>query len=164
MITYLGEVSLSAAVPLLATFKSALAATTSYALPELQAQLTGLGNVLVAITVAPPALGATITAAIATVAQLQLAIGGPTVTLQIGAITAKLALLVAQLGTLTAAAALDIPSGSVHAYVYSGALMSFGAELQAEVDLTIGGGTAQALVFVATSPADWAACGEVFIT
>jgi hypothetical protein len=166
MITVLGELSLSAAVPLLATFKASLGGAMALALPDLQAQITGLGNVLAAITVAPPDLTGTIAAAIATVASLQAAIGGPTVTLQLGAITAKLTELGVSLGTLTAAAALDIPSGTVSAYVFDGASGDFGAELQAAINATLPGapGHANALILVTTSPSDWSAAAEVFAT
>lgn len=166
MITRLGDLSLAAAVPLLATFKAGIAASTAFALPELLAKLLGLGNILAAITVAPPSLGATITAAIANVAQLTAAIGGPTVTLQLPAITALIAELTATLGTLTAAAALDIPSGVVTAYVFDGASGVIGSELQTEVNATLPGAPAHAnaLILMTTSSSDWTACAEVFAT
>jgi len=166
MITCLGELSLSAAVPLLATLKAGLAASTAMSIPTLTAQLTGLGNVLAAITVAPPSLGATIVAALANVAQLQLAIGGPSVTLQLPAITLKLAELQVSLGQLTALAALVIPAGAVTVYVFEGTSDALGGELHAEVGATLAGAplSCHALVFVATSPADWAACAGVFVT
>jgi hypothetical protein len=163
-ITRLGEVSLAAAVPLLATFKAALLGATGFAIPQLELQLLGLANVLAAITVAPPSLGATIVAAQQTVLQLQAAISGPTVTLQLPAIIAKVSELTASLGALVASAALDIPSGTVTAYVFDGASGVIGGELQAEVNATLPGapGHANALILVTTSPGDWAACGEVF--
>lgn len=164
MITRLGEVSLAAVVPLLAEFQTAIGVTTGFALPELQAKLLGLANVLAAITVSPPSLGATITAAIATVAQLTAAVGGPTVTLQLPAITALIAELTGLLGTLTAAAALSIPSGTVTAYVFDGASATVGIELQAEVNANLPGvpAHANALILITTSAPDWAACAEVF--
>lgn len=162
MITALGELSLAAAVPLLATFRAALASTTAFAIPQLEAQLAGLTNVLSAITVAPPSLGATIEAAIANVVQLQAAISGPTVTLQMPAIVAKLGELALSLGTLTAAAALSIPSGTVAAYVFDGARANLGAELQAA--LGSAPAHANALILVTSTPADWLACKAVFAT
>lgn len=166
MITRLGELSLASAVPLLATFQAAIGTATGLSLPMLQAQILGLGNVLAAISVAPPSLGATITAAIENVAQLQAAISGPTVTLQLPAITAKLAELAISLGALTAAAALSIPSGTVTVYVFDGASGVIGGELQAEVNANLPGAPAHAnaLILMTTSGADWAACGEVFAT
>jgi hypothetical protein len=163
-ITILGELSLASVVPLLGTYSAALSVANGFALPELSAKLLGLNNVLVAVTVAPPALGATITAAIATVAQLQAAIGGPTVTLQIGAITAQIALLLGLLGDLTAGAAITIPSGTVSAYVYDGPSGAIGDELQSAIDGTLPGGPGHcnALILATTSPADWAALAEVF--
>ena len=166
MITRLGELSLASAVPLLATFQAGLGASTGFALPQLQAQLIGLGNVLAAISVAPPSLGATITAAMETVAQLTAAIGGPTVTLQLPAITAKISELTLSLGTITAGAALSIPSGVVTVYVFDGASGVIGGELQAEVNASLPGAPAHAnaLILMTTSGADWSACAEVFAT
>jgi hypothetical protein len=165
VITQLGVLSLADIVPLLAAFKAAIDASTDIAIPEINAKIAGLGNVLGALTIAPPDLAGTIAAAIQTVAQLQAAIGGPTVTLEIAAITAQLSVLSGQLGTLTAAAGLTIPTGSLSVYVFDGASGNIGAELQAAVDASLPGapGHANALIIVTTSPADWAAAGEVFV-
>lgn len=166
MITRLGELSLAAVVPLLAEMQLGLAASTGIAIPELQGKLTGLGNVLAAITVAPPALGATITAALATVASLQAAIAGPTVTLQVDAIAGIIAELNVSLGTLTAAAALSIPSAVLSAYVYSGPSGSIGSELQTEINGSLpgAGGHCDALILATTDRAAWAAAQVVFKT
>jgi len=164
VITNLGELSLVAAVPMLATFKTSLDAVTAISLPDLQSQLDGLGNVLAAITVAPPELDDTIAAALATVAQLQAAISGPVVTLQAEAILAKLGDLSVSIGTLTAAAALAIPGGTVSAYVFDGASSVIGVELQAAINGSIPPGHANAVILVATSPADWAALQLVLAT
>lgn len=164
MITVLGELSLSAAVPLLATFNASLQVSLGAALPDLQAKLAGLGNILAAITVAPPDLTGTINAALQTVAQLQGAISGPTVTLEAAAIAALIAELTATLGSLTAAAALEIPSATLSAYVYSGPTAQLGAELQGAVDATLPGAPGQtfALILATTSSAAWAAASGVF--
>lgn len=166
MITRLGELSLSAAVPLLAQFSVALSGANGIAIPQLRAQLTGLGNVLGAITVAPPALGATITAALATVASLQAAIGGPVVTLQIAAISAQISLLTGQLGNLVANASLSIPSATVSAYVFDGASEDIGVELQSAINGSLPGvgGHANALILATTSAPAWASVQLVFAT
>lgn len=170
MITELGELSLSAAVPLLAEFSVALSAANGVAIPQLEAQLTGLGNVLAAITLAPPALGATITAALATVASLQAVLalggGGPVVTLQLGTIAAQITLLTGSLGSLVASASLSIPSASVSVYVFDGASGDLGVELQSAVNGSLpgAGGHANALILATASPSAWAALGTVFAT
>jgi hypothetical protein len=166
MITRLGELSLSAAVPLLAQFSVALSGANGIAIPQLQAQLTGLGNVLGAITVAPPALGATITAALATVASLQAAIGGPVVTLQVGAIAAQISLLSGQLGDLLANASLAIPSATVSVYVFDGPSGDIGVELQSAINGSLPGvgGHANALILATTSAPAWASVQLVFAT
>jgi hypothetical protein len=165
MIAIVGALSLADIVPLLATFKIAIDESTAIAIPDVQARIAGLGNVLGALTIAPPDLAGTIDAAIQTVTQLQAAIGGPTVTLEIGAITAQLDVLAGQLGMLTAAASLTIPTGSLSAYVFDGASGAIGAELQGAVNASLPGapGHANALILVTTSPADWAAADEVFL-
>ncbi len=164
MITRLGEISLSAAVPLLAEFQAALSLSATIALPDLNAKIAGLGAVLAAITISPPDLTGTIAAALATVASLEAAIGGPTVTLQIGAIVALLAELDASLATLTAGLALSIPSAVLSAYVYSGPSALLGVELQSEINASLPGvgGHADALVLATADSAAWAAAGLVF--
>ena len=165
-VTHLGELSLSAAVPLLGQYAAALTLANGFALPELAAKLTGLGNVLAAITVAPPALGATIAAAQAVVASLQAVVSGPTVTLQAAAIVDLVTELTALLGQLTASASLSIPSGVLSALVFDGASAGMGAELQAAINTHVPGtpGHAYAIVLVTTSSGDWAAAAEVFAT
>ena len=167
MITQLGELSLSAAVPLLEQFSVALSGANGVAIPQLQAQLTGLGNVLAAITVAPPALGATITAALATVTSLQAALalgGGPVITLQVGAITAQISLLGGLLADLVANASLSIPSATVSVYVFDGASGNLGVELQSAVNGSLPGvgGHANALILATTSAPAWASMQLVF--
>lgn len=167
MITALGELTVEAAVPLLAQFSVGFAGASGFAVPELTAKLTGLNNVLTAITVAPPALGATITAALATVASLQAAIGGPTVTLQAATIAAQIALLTTQLNALTAAvSALVIPAATMSVYSFDGLSANIGAELQAIVNATLPGapGHTNALILATTNPSAWAAMQLVFDT
>lgn len=160
----LGELSLSAAVPLLAAFNASLQVAVGFSIPELQAKLAGLGQILVALTVAPPDLTGTINAAIATVATLQASISGPTVTLEAAAIVALIASLNVQLELLTAAAELSIPSANLSAYVYEGPTGQLGAEVQAVINSDLPGAPAQtyALILVTTSAAAWASAGLVF--
>lgn len=166
-VVYLGELSISAAVPLLQQFSVGFAQANGFALPELNAQLLGLNNVLAAITVSPPALPETILAAQQTVLSLQAAIGGPTVTLQPAVIVAQIAALTAILNSLTAlAGALIIPSATISAYVFDGLTPQLGADLQAAINTTLpgAGGHANALVLATTSPSAWTAMQAVFQT
>jgi hypothetical protein len=162
MITRLGELSLLDVVPLLAELQAALAGAQAFAVPELQAKLAGLANVLAAITIAPPALGATITAALSTVASLQASIGGPTVTLQATAIASLIATLELQLAALTLT--ISVPNPSVSAYVYEGESGSIGVELQGAVNADLPGapGAMTALILATTSPSAWDSMGVVF--
>jgi len=166
VITTLGELSFSEQIPLLAAFKSGLDVSAGFSIPDLNAKLGGLNNVLASITVGPPDLAGTIAAAVQNVAQLRAAIGGPTVTLEAAAIIAQIAALNAQLDQIMAAAGLTIPDGALSVYVFDGSSSSIGAELQAAVNASLPGapGHANALILVTTSPADWAAAQEVFKT
>jgi len=158
----LGELSLSAVVPMLADMAALLSTAQGIAVPQLNAQLAGLANILGAITVAPPALGATITAALATVASLQAAISGPTVTLQATAIAALIAELNASLALLTVS--ISIPTAVVSAYAYTGPSSQIGVELQSEILASLPGAPGQtyALILSTTSSAAWASMGTVF--
>lgn len=158
----IGELSLSAAVPMLASMASLLSTSQGIAIPQLNAQLAGLANVLAAINVAPPALGATITAALATVASLQAAISGPTITLQATAIAVLIAELNASLALLTVS--ITIPDAVVSAYVYTGPSSQIGAEVQSEILASLPGAPGQtyALILATTSSTAWASMGTVF--
>lgn len=165
-VSTLGELSFTAQIPLLAAFKAGLDVSVGFAQPDIEAKLSGLNNVLAAITVAPPDLQGTIAAAVETVAQLRAAVGGPTVTLEAEAIAALIADLTIQLDQITAAAALTVPDGALTVYVYDGASGSLGSELQTAINASLPGapGRAYALVFVTTSSADWSAAGGVYRT
>lgn len=162
MISRLGELSLSAVVPMLADMAALLSTAQGIAVPQLNAQLAGLANILGAITVAPPQLGATIEAAIATVASLQAAVSGPTVTLQASAIAALIAELNVSLGLLTVS--ISIPDAVVSAYVYEGPSSQIGVELQSEISASLPGAPNQtyALILATTSRPAWIAMAGVF--
>lgn len=166
MITTLGELTFEQQIPLLAAFKSGLDVSVGVSIPDIEAKLAGLNQVLLSITVAPPDLSGTIDAALQTVTQLQAAIGGPSVTLEAEAIATAIAELEAQLDLIMSASGLTIPSGALSVYVYDGSSSTIGAELQSAVNASLPGapGHANALILVTTSPADWSAASEVFKT
>jgi len=161
MITRLGEVSLSDVCPLLKEALVALDGAQAFAIPELQAKIFGLGNVLAAITIAPPAIGATITAALATVASLQATITVPGITVEASAIASLLASLNLQLQALTVS--ISAPSANVSAYVFDGDSSVIGSELQAAItgDLPGAPGQAYALILATTSRPAWISLGSV---
>lgn len=160
----IGDLSLAEAVPLLAAMASSLSVAVGFAQPELEAKLAGLGQVLAAIQVAPPDLEGTIEAAIAVVGQLEAAVSGPTVSLEIAAIVALIAELNVSLGQIALAAALEIPSGTLSAYVFDGPTANFGAEMQTALNATLPGAPASthALVLATTSAPAWVAASAVF--
>lgn len=164
MITRIGEVALSDVVPLLQTMLTALNGARAFAVPELQGKLAGLANILAAITVAPPSIGATIQGAIATVASLQASISAPVVTLHAAAIVALLASLNLQLAALTVT--ISVPDAVVSAYVYDGPSLAVGGELQSAISGTLPGvgigDHMNALILATTSRPAWVAVGQMF--
>ncbi len=164
--TRIGERSISDLVPLLAEAQVQITASVGVGQPEITGKLAGLAGVLAAITVSPPDLSGTITAALAVVAQLQAAIGGPTVTLEAAAIAALIAELEVSLGVLAVAASFSIPTANLSAYVFEGPTGNFGVELQAALNADLPGAPAQtfALVLATTSAAAWGQAELVFRT
>lgn len=165
-ITRIGEISLTAAVPLLSEFQAALSVAQGLATAELQGKLSGLAGLLAAITISPPDLSANLTAAIDTVASIQAQIAlpsPPTATVQVGLIAALIAELEGQLSLLTAS--IPIPTASINMYAYQGAKSSIGTELQGVINTDFpSAGTSRALILVASTDAAWEALSQVFRT
>jgi hypothetical protein len=166
VITYLGEVSLSDVAPMLADALALLSSAKAFAIPQLQAQLAGVANLLASITIAPPQLGATITAALAVVAQLQASISGPTVTLQASALLSLMAQLQLDLAALSVS--ISVPSATVSAFVYDGPSAQMGTEVQGAINANLPGAGpgdhTRALVLATTDAPAWAAVGLVLKT
>lgn len=163
--SYIGSQTLGTCLPLALSAQVAITGSVGIGLPEISGKIAGLLNVQAALTIAPPDLSGTINAVAQVAAQLQAAISGPTVTLQVGAIAALLVQLNLQLGQLNAYLAFDMQLGTpgVHMWTYSGPASSLGPELAT----VIGAGPPGALpldptgavVFAATAPAARVALG-----
>ncbi len=167
-----GSLTLGAAVPTALTAQAAISASAGLALPELTAQLEGLGQVSAALAVGAPDLTATINAALDTVASLQAAISGPTVTLQASAVLDAIAEVQASLGALQAqlqlAADLGVQLGSagVHLYTARGAPASqLGDALRSELIAHPVGGSGDsvgAVLLAAKAPSTLVQLGSFF--
>jgi hypothetical protein len=174
VITYLGSKSVGDCMPLAVQAQASLDAQLASGLPDVEAKLSGLVAVSAALTIGPPELSATITAALDNVAQLQasLSVGGPSVTLQVTAIAdmiAEIGLEVAALQAKVAASAAiaaTFGAGGIHAYLYTGPADQMGSEMQTALAGGIPGGSpgaeATALVFAATSAPAKAAMSTAF--
>ena len=129
---YLGSKTLGECLPLALSAQANIAGAVGIGLPEISGKITGLLNVQVALTISPPDLSGTINAVAQVALQLQAAISGPTVTLQVGAIAALLVELNIQLGQLNAYLAFDMQLGTagIHMYSYNGRADGLGPALQ----------------------------------
>lgn len=168
----IGELSLGAAMPTALEAKGAIDASTAIALPDLEARIAGITNIQTALTVAPPQLAATISAAQKTVTALQAAVEGPTVTLQASAVGSLLAELQATLGSLQAqisfAGDLGVMLGTagIHLYKASGdPATAVGDALRSTIDGSPPGTSSDpvgAVVLAASAPPAITKLGEFF--
>lgn len=159
MLTYVGSLGLSAAVPAVATvFASAIA--------ELEGRIAALSAAVPSFT--PPsvqlALAKQIVAAIE--ANIALGITPPSIDLQIGLFLALIAELQASLQIVLDIKNLFAAAG-VHVYVYDGDAGDFGTELDAELVAGFPGGSgptqhANAIILATTITATWSAMSQVF--
>jgi hypothetical protein len=162
---YLGSKTLGQCLPLALSAQANIAGAVGIGLPEISGKIAGLLNVQAALTVAPPSLAGTITAVAQVALQLQAAINGPTVTLQIGAIAALLVELNIQLGQLNAFLAFDMQLGTagIHMYSYTGPASALGPDIQAVIGAGPPGSlpdqTTGAVLFAATAPGARVALG-----
>lgn len=172
MITRLGELTISDLIPALSAFRAALDVSLGFSLPELQAKLAGLANILVSITLVPPSVGATLIAAIEMVAELQIQINAPRIGVDVDAILALIAELNLTLGKLTLALqlSLNFPGAglSLSAYAYTGRTDAIGNELQtdllASLPFASPSATTYALIIATTAQPAWVQLGQIVKT
>jgi hypothetical protein len=159
MLTYVGSLSLSAAVPAVATvFASAIA--------DLEARIAALGAAIPTFT--PPTVQLELAKSILAAIEANIALGitPPSLDLQIGLFLAQIAELQAALQIVLDVKALFAAAG-VHVYVYSGTAGDFGADLTTELAAGFPGGTGptqstNAIVLATTIGATWSAMAQVF--
>lgn len=170
-VTFEGSITIGGAVPLLNTANAALTLSASATLPNITAQLEGLANVSVALTIGPPDIAGTITATAEVLLQLQASISGPTVSLEIAAILSLIAELEVELGNIQLAvglaASIDLVLGQsgVFVYSYEGTVSALGPELSAALLANppgLPGNTAGGVLLVGSTPAAIAALVTLF--
>ncbi len=161
--TLVGQVSIGQVVP---TTAALLAQLTS----EISGKLQGLLSVQAALSVQLPSLTAQFDGLIQTAAQFQaqiaagLTVSPPGVSLNIAATASLIAELSAQ---LAAVVALTVTLGTAGVYVITetGDEASYGSEMQAVVSsIAPPGNQVQAVTFLCTEPAVFAALGAVLLT
>jgi hypothetical protein len=159
MLTYVGSLFLSAAVPVVATvFATALA--------DLEARIAALQAALPSFT--PPTVQLQLAQSIVASIEQSIALGivPPSIDLQIGLFLAQIVELEAALGVVLDIKGLFAAAG-VHVYVYDGDANDFGGELTTELAGGFPGGSGptehtNAIVFATTSGATWTAMAQVF--
>jgi hypothetical protein len=148
----------------------ALASLVTSAIAELSGKLAGFLNIQAALTISPPSLSAQLDGALGAVATIQaqisagLTVSPPGVNLSIAAVAGAVAELNAQLAILIALQEAMSTAG-VTVIVENGEAQNFGREMQVEVSRVAPAGNAvQAITFLATEPAVFAALGAVLFT
>lgn len=176
-IVSLGSLSLGQCVPLAVTAEGAITASVNVSLPQIQAQIAGLLQAQINLSVNPPTLAASLSTALQIVTSLEaaIAVGLPSVDFQVTAVAALLAKLQVTLGSLTAqlgiSANLGLILGSpgVAAYAYSGTVGDLGPAVTTATagGLPIGSGpgdACNAILLATETPATWSAMQQLFKT
>jgi hypothetical protein len=169
-LTYVGSLTLGAIFPSMLDAAARLDAVCAISLPNLQAKVTGLLNMMAAMTITPPSLAANVTACAAVLASLQakLALGLPGIALDVSALATLLASIEGDLGSIQAAVSFSaelaalLGTAGVHLWAYTGRADSLGAPLTAALaGGPPGGGSPSdamaAIVCAATAPVPKAA-------
>lgn len=172
MITYIGELSIGQAVPGATLAAAAGVAGINAALPDLLARIAALQ----AFAPQPISFAAQLSLAQSMVTSVQtsitLGIPAPSIALQLAAVLALVAQLLAaltgiqgQLSIVTGFQTLCAAAG-IHAYAYAGTSGAMGADLTAALSMGTPGGSSSdvcnALVLVTTLGATWTAMAQVF--
>lgn len=135
-------------------------------LAEFQAKLSGALAAQAAVTLSPPTLATSLTAALELVSTLQasIALGLPGVSVDLSVMLAVIADLNASLAALLA---LNVVLGTAGVYVFThhGAAPTYGSEMQAQVSaIAPPGNNVHSVTFLATDPAVFEALGKVLLT
>lgn len=162
-LTYLGNDSLSVAVPFALAAAAGLTASVGIVTPSLTLQAAAFLSIAPSFSIQLPSLSGNLTAAIELAAQAALVITPPVLGVQV----TLLGTLQAELDSLEVQAAFGLSIqallglGGVSLYVYSGDVASLGPALTAGV---IESGPGNALLLATESGATWASMQTVFKT
>jgi hypothetical protein len=167
---YVGSLTLGGIFPTVLDAVARLDATCAISLPNLQAKVDGLVNLVAALTITPPSLAANVVACAAVLASLQakLSLGLPGIALDVSALATLLASIEGDLGSIQGAASFSaelaalLGTAGVHLWTYTGRADSLGGPLTAALaGGPPGGGSPSdamaAIVCAATAPVPKAA-------
>lgn len=167
-VTYVGNLSLAAALP-----GAALAATNGIAgingaLPDILARIAALQS----FAPSPVNFATQLTLANGIVASIEQAIAlslpVPSISAQIAAVLALIASLLATVSAVNASlgiiAAFEglLASAGVHVFAFAGTTSAFGGELNTAVSGTTLAGASSAIVLATDVGATWSAMGQIF--
>lgn len=124
MLTYLGSLTVSAAIPILFLMEGALVPI----LARLKAQLAGYVALALKIGIKPPSIGASAIVAAKILASLQVAVAPPSINFAASAVAALIAKLEAEIALLIPLVQFNATAG-VHAFVYEGRVDSMGTAM-----------------------------------
>ncbi len=146
------------------------ASLVAQALAELNAKLAGALALQASITVTPPTMAASLQAAVALVAALEaqialsISLGLPEVSVDLTVMLSVVAELNASIAVLIGLAQVMAVAG-VAAVTYTGQAQNYGREMQVEISkIAPTGNAVQAVTFLATEPAVFAALGAILFT
>jgi hypothetical protein len=158
-----GQVSIGQCVP---TTASLVASTTA----DLIAKITGMLQAQIQVGLQPPTFAAQLTVVETLLAALQaqlalsISIGLPVPVVDLTVMAAAIADLQAQLSAL-AAFTLVLGTAGVYVITQNGDARRFGSDMQTEISkIAPSGNTVQAVTFLATEPAVFAALSKVLLT
>lgn len=158
-----GNVSIGQCIP-------TSAALIFEALAKVEADLSGALALQADISITPPTLAVSLTAALDLVVQLRaqialgISLGLPEITVDLSAMLAVIADLNAQVALLLALS-ITLGTAGVYVFTHNGAEQTYGAEMQAQISaIAPPGNNVHSVTFLATDPAVFEALGKVLLT
>jgi hypothetical protein len=168
-VAYLGSLTLGQCVPTALAASAALDLAIGLSLPKLQARLEAALKAQAQLTLTPPTLAASLTAAAALAAALSVSVGMPSIGIQLAALASLIAAIELEIGALQVQAAFGVAfaamlgTAGIYCYTYTGRADQFGPQINSA---TLGGfpggqpsDSAGAIVLAATIPAAKIALG-----
>lgn len=126
MLTYLGSLTVGAAIPLLLAAQLQLSLSLGPIMAELTAKLAAALKLSVSLAIKPPSIAVSLQLALALVAQLQAGFTPPSINFGVSAVLQLIAELQLKIGLLQVALSLALQleglmgAAGVHAFVYEG--------------------------------------------
>lgn len=133
-VSYLGNISILDAFPILALARTAISGVVTATRPDIMARLDGAIRLLANVSVRPPSIAASLQTAVKILAALQVAIAPPQINFSITACNTLIARLTLIKAALDLALNWGVYPGSVHVLVYQGKLRDMAAGVSQAVN------------------------------